>query len=217
MPQPAQIPEIAEINEPSANLGSGFWAAWAGGFIAVLAAFGAALWLLFPHMETVTGKVAGGLVVIGFTLALIFTANIPNQVRRKRGVGERMREPYRRYMRRFMPAMFGYVILLMGAISYAEEARPEGVIAWLVAIAPAIPLIFAVRAIFLLPVEEDDEYQRARIFQAYAWATGATLMVCTAAGFLDMFGVIPHLQLWVIFPVWSIFMGLARCLPLKSN
>jgi hypothetical protein len=205
---------LADAPEPSANLGAGFWTAWGVGFAAVLAAFAGAMWLMFPHLETVAGKIAGGFVVIGFTVALIVTANIPNQVRRKRGVGERMREPYRRYTRRFLPAMFAYVVLLMGAITYAQEAKPEGVIAWLVAIAPALPLIFAVRAIFLLPVEEDDEYQRARIYQAYAWATGATLMVCTAAGFLDMFGVVPHLPLWIIFPVWSIFMGIARCLPL---
>jgi hypothetical protein len=39
-------------------------------------------------------------------------------------------------------------------------------------------------------------------------------MVCTTVGFLDMFGVVPHLELWVIFPMWAIFMGVARCLPL---
>lgn len=211
MPQPAQIPEN---NEPSAELGRGFWTAWGIGLAAVLAAFAAALWVLFPYLGSDTGKLAGGLVVIGFTVALVFTANIPNQVRRKRGAAEEMREPYRRYMLRFMPAMVLYVTLLMGAINFAKDNKPEGILAWLVAIAPAVPLIFAVRAIFLLPVEENDEYLRARINQAYAWATGATLMLCTAVGFLDMFKVIPHIELWVAFPVWAIFMGLARCLPI---
>jgi len=180
------------------------------------AAFGAVLWFTTPHLSGLEGKIAVGATVIVFTLALIWVASSPHRELRKRGVGDRVREPYRRYMRRLLPAMFAYVILLMGAISYAKEAAPEGVMAWLVAIAPAIPLIFAVRAIFLLPVEEDDEYQRQRIYQAYAWASGATLMVCTALGFLDMFGVVPHLQLWVAFPLWSVFMGLARCLPLGS-
>jgi hypothetical protein len=128
-----------------------------------------------------------------------------------------MRPAYRRYVARFLPAMFAYVFLLMAAVSYADSAEPTGVIAWAVAIAPAIPILFAIRAIFLLPREEDDEYQRDRINRSYAWATGATLMVCTSVGFLDMFGVVPHLELWIAFPMWAIFMGLARCLPLGSR
>lgn len=207
---------LNEVPEPTGRLGAGFWAAWGAGFAVTLAAFFGAIWLVIPHMESVAGQVAGGAVVIGFTLALIGVAMIPNMVKRKRGFGERMREPYRRYTRRFLPAMFAYVILLMAAISYAKQAEPTGVIAWLVAIAPAIPILFAIRAIFLLPVEEDDEYMRARIYSSYAWATGATLMTCTTIGFLDMFGAVPHLEMWIAFPMWAIFMGLARCLPHRS-
>jgi hypothetical protein len=36
-------------------------------------------------------------------------------------------------------------------LRYAKAAEPTGIIAWLVAIAPAIPILFAIRAIFLLP------------------------------------------------------------------
>lgn len=215
MSQPATA--FTEAPEPNPKLGAGFWVGWSAGMAAVIAAFFGVLYLLFPHMETAWGRIAGAAAVIAFTLALIGVAMIPNLIRRKRGVGERMREPYRRYARRFLPAMFAYVVLLMAAVSYAQDARPEGVIAWLVAIAPAVPLVFAVRAIFLLPAEEDDEYQRDRILRAYAWATGATLMACTVAGFLDMFGVIPHLEMWIAFPLWSVFMGLARCLPLGGQ
>ena len=207
---------LTEAPEPSAKLGAGFWAAWATAMAVVMAAFLGTLFLLFPHMDTVWGRIAAPAAVIAFTLALVGVSMIPNLVRRKRGFGERMREPYRRYARRFLPAMFAYVILLMAAISYAKEAEPTGAIAWLVAIAPAIPILFAIRAIFLLPVEEDDEYMRARIYSSYAWATGATLMACTTIGFLDMFGAVPHLEMWIAFPMWAVFMGFARCLPLGN-
>jgi hypothetical protein len=206
----------AEVPEPNVSLGAVFWAAWASGMAATFAAFAAAIWLVFPHLDSLSGNMIAGGIVIVFTLALILVANIPNRVRRKRGFGERVRAPYRRYLRRFLPAMFAYVVLLMAAITYANEAAPTGPMAWAIAIAPAIPILFAIRAIFLLPVEEDDEYMRARIYSSYAWATGATLMVCTTIGFLDMFGVVPHLEMWVAFPMWAIFMGIARCLPLGS-
>jgi hypothetical protein len=209
--QPADI--AIETAESGTSLGGGFWAGWTAGMAATLGAFGGAIYL-FLQSGSPGGPMAGGVIVVAFTLALIGIANIPNSVRRKRGFGERMRPAYRRYMWRFLPAMFAYVFLLMAAVSYANSAEPTGVVAWAVAIAPAIPILFAIRAIFLLPREEDDEYQRDRINRAYAWATGATLMVCTTVGFLDMFGVVPHLELWVIFPMWAILMGLARCLPL---
>ncbi|MCF8508265.1 MAG: hypothetical protein K9G83_05975 [Hyphomonadaceae bacterium] len=209
--QPAEL--TVENAEMSTSLGAGFWTGWAAGMAATLGAFAGAVYL-FMHSGSPGGPMVGGVIVVAFTLALIAIANIPNMIRRKRGFGERMRAPYRRYAMRFLPAMFAYVFLLMAAVSYANSAEPTGWVAWAVAIAPAIPLIFAIRAIFLLPREEDDEYQRDRINRAYAWATGATLMVCTTVGFLDMFGVVPHLELWVIFPMWAIFMGVARCLPL---
>lgn len=209
--QPAEL--TVEVSEPGMRLGPGFWAGWAAGMAVAIAAFAAAMYG-FTQSGSPGGPMVGGVIVIAFTLALIGVANIPNLIRRKRGFGERMRPAYRRYMWRFLPAMFAYVFLLMAAVSYANSAEPTGWVAWVVAIGPAIPLIFAIRAIFLLPREEDDEYMRDRISRAYAWATGATLMVCTTVGFLDMFGVVPHLELWVIFPMWAIFMGVARCLPL---
>jgi hypothetical protein len=212
--QPAEL--AIENAETSTSLGTGFWAGWAAGMATAIGAFAGAIYL-FLQSGSPGGPMVWGVIVVAFTLALTAIANIPNMVRRKRGFGERMRAPYRRYVLRFMPAMFAYVLLLMAAVSYANSAEPTGWVAWAVAIAPAIPLIFAIRAIFLLPREEDDEYMRERIHRSYVWATGATLMVCTTVGFLDMFGVVPHLELWVIFPMWAIFMGVARCLPLGSR
>lgn len=214
--QPMSEATTRPAPETDTRLGAAFWAAWTAGLAATLGAFLAALWLAAPWMDSPQGALAGGAILIAFTLAIIGLASLPGRMKRRRGIGERLREPYRRYMRRFLPAMLAYVILLIAAISYAQRAEPTGLIAWLVAIAPAIPVLFLIRAIFLLPVEEDDEYQRARIYSSYAWATGATLMTCTTLGFLDMFGVLPHLEMWIAVPLWAVFMGLARALPMGS-
>ncbi|MEQ1781608.1 MAG: hypothetical protein ABMA14_09625 [Hyphomonadaceae bacterium] len=190
-----------------------FWAIWLAGMLALSAAFVATLWWISPGMKTTTGALMGAVVVMAFTVALIAGGMIPQRLRQKRGLGEKMRAPYRRYIRRFMPAMFGYVVLLLAAVTYAKDAAPTGVLAFIIAAAPAIPLLFAIRAIFLLPREEDDEYQRDQLYRAYAWATGATLAICTVWGFLDMFAAVPHAEMWLAFPIWSLCMGLARCLP----
>ena len=206
------ISPLAE-NEPSAKLGMKFWAIWAVGMLALSAAFSATLWWLSPGMTTTPGVLIGAAAVMAFTIALIFGAMIPQRLRQKRGLEEKMREPYRRYIRRFMPAMFGYVVLLIAAVTYAKDAAPTGVLAFLIALAPAIPLLLAIRAISLLPREEDDEYQRDLLYRAYALATGGTLAICTVWGFLDMFSVVPHAEMWLAFPIWAFCMGIARCLP----
>ncbi len=216
MVSPAQ-PTLNEAPEPSGKLGIGFWAIWLAGILAVCAAFSAAMWWIQPQMSDLLGMALGGFAVLAFSSALIGLAMIPYRIRQKRGIEGRMREPYRRYTMRFMPAMFGYVVLLLLAVWYAKQTSPTGIVAWAIAIAPALPLLLAIRAIFLLPREEDDEYQRERLYRAHALATGATLAICTVWGFLDMFGVVGHAEMWVVFPIWAACMGLARCLPLSGN
>lgn len=211
----ATTPEIALDDAPQGKLGAGFWAGWAAAMVALNGGFIAAMWLwIAPQMNTTQGVIIGGVAMVAFTVVLMFLALAPMRARQKRGIEGRTREPLRRYNRRLAPAMLGYVVLLLAAITYSKQAEPTGVIAWLVAIAPVLPLLFAIRAIALLPREEDDEYQREKLYRAYTWATGATLMIGTMIGFLDMFGVIPHVEMWIIFPVWAASMGLARCFPL---
>lgn len=209
----AADPITIPADERRTGLGVMFWAAWLAGMLAISGLFVAAMWWIAPQMESLPGMAMGGLAVIVFTGGLIGLSMIPYRLRQKRGIEGQMRAPYRRYTQRFLPAMLGYVVLLMLAVWYAKHAAPTGIVAWAIAIAPALPLLLAIRAIFLLPREEDDEYQRDRLYRAYAWATGATLAICTVWGFLDMFGVVPHAEMWVAFPIWAMCMGLARCLP----
>jgi hypothetical protein len=185
--------------------------------LAISAAFVAAMWWIAPQMEELPGIAMGGAAVLVFTGGLIGLSMIPYRIRQKRGIEGQMRAPYRRYMLRFLPAMLGYVVLLLLAVWYAKQAQPTGALAVVIAIAPALPLLLAIRAIFLLPREEDDEYQRDRLYRVYAFATGGTLAICTVWGFLDMFSVVPHAEMWVAFPIWAMCMGLARCFPLNAN
>jgi hypothetical protein len=130
----------------------------------------------------------------------------------KLGLGERMRPAYRRYMWRFLPAMFGYVGVLLAAISYANAAHPTGLVAWLVALAPSVPVLLAIRAVALVLTDEDDEYLRERMYRTYAVATALTLAACTVWGFLDLFELVAHVQLWAVFPIWAVCLVPAQLL-----
>jgi hypothetical protein len=193
-----------------AKLGAKFWALWWVGFVAINLCFIAAMIFVAPRMDGLVGSIAGGAVVIVGTLALIGMCMLPMRVLQKRGLEGRMRPAYRRYTWRFLPAMFGYVIVLIAAINFMQDAKPTGVLAWLVGIAPSLPVLLAIRAIVLLPREEDDEFLRDGIYQGYAWATGGTLAICSVYGFLDLFSVVPHVQLWAVFPIWAVCLGFAQ-------
>ena len=113
----------------------------------------------------------------------------------------------RNYTRRFMAAMSVYVFTLLGAVSALKYLKPTGVLAYALAIAPALPLIAAIGVIGLYLREETDEFQRAIQTEAALWATGAMLAIATVWGFLEMFGLVPHIDSWCAFPIWSVLLG----------
>jgi len=116
---------------------------------------------------------------------------------------KQMRPAVRRYMERFLPAMLLYIAVFEAATWCYKRWHPSGVEAVLVALAPALPILFAIRAMTLFLKEETDEFLRSRMLESWAIATGLALAVCTVWGFLDQFEVVPHLPLWAVFPIWA--------------
>jgi hypothetical protein len=128
-----------------------------------------------------------------------------------------MRPAARRYMARFLPAMLLYVAVFEAATWYWLRMHPTGLRAVLAALVPAIPVLFAIRAMLLLLREETDEYLRARGLEVWALATVLTLGACTVWGFLDQFEVVPHLPLWAVFPLWAVCLFPAHIIVQKRH
>jgi len=130
---------------------------------------------------------------------------------------KQMRPAARRYLLRFLPAMLLYVAVFEAAVWYYLHMHPAGLKAVLAALAPAVPVLFAIRAMLLLLREETDEYLRARGMEEWALATVLTLGVCTVWGFLDQFEVVPHLPLWAVFPLWAVCLFPAHVIVQKRH
>ncbi len=194
----------AETRDQPGRLGATFWALWALGLFIAVVAMVAVLAYVKTRMDGMPGTIAGGAAVIGFTLLLVGIAQTPHRIMVARGMERPASKAIQRYLRRFLPAMFGYVVLLLAAVSVWNTYEPTGPLAWAIAIAPALPVLLSVRAIGLLNKEETDEFQRACLSYSYRWATMATLSVCSVYGFLDMFGLVPHVELWAAFPIWAL-------------
>jgi hypothetical protein len=192
----------AEARDPREKLGALFWVLWVTGFLALMAAFfGVMQWnMAQEHWSSVLAVI----VTIVFTIAVWSLAMLPYYLKRRRGVGPKLRPPMRRYMLRFMPAMLLYVVILSLATELFQAEKPTGLLAWLIALAPAIPVLFAIRAIVLLIGEEDDEFQRMLQIKAFVLTTGLMLAICTVWGFLEMFSLVLHAPLWAAFPLWAV-------------
>ena len=75
-------------------------------------------------------------------------------------MAQKMSTAMRRYMLRFIPAMLAYVVVLTGSILTFEHLRPTGPLLWVVAVAPALPIIAVIAIMGLYLMEEADEFQR---------------------------------------------------------
>ncbi len=115
-----------------------------------------------------------------------------------------------RYNRRFGWWSVAYVVLLFLAIYANKASHPLGLLAWPVAILPALAVLGMVWTMARYILEEDDEYLRQRQIMAGLIATGITLSTATIWGFFELFQLVPHIQMFWIFPLWAIGLGLGQ-------
>src|SRR4051812_23518901 len=94
---------------------------------------------------------------------------------------------YSRYQRRVIAASVAYAVVLCGAVWTFKHAPPGGVLAYGLAVLPALPILGMFAALGLYLHEEVDEYQRYLTARQIVIATGLTLGVCTVWGFIESF------------------------------
>lgn len=112
------------------------------------------------------------------------------------------------YNRRMLIWSFSYMAALFIAISVYNQWKPTGPLLWGIAVLPALPILYFVWTLSRYLIEETDEYIRMIQVSAALFATGLLLVLATIWGFLETFGVAPHVPAWVAIPVWAIGLGL---------
>lgn len=116
----------------------------------------------------------------------------------------------RRYNLRIAVAMTAYVGVLVASLTLLRTRDLQGPLLWLTAVAPAIPVMGAIAAMGAYVAEMTDEYQRMKLVRAMIIATGLSLSIFTALGFLENGGAIGKLEgIWA-FPIWCVCLGLAQ-------
>lgn len=98
-----------------------------------------------------------------------------------------------------------YAGALVGSITLLKNLQPTGPLLYFLAVLPALPIggtIWHVQR----HIELVDEYVRGMLTKRFIYATGMTLFICTAYGFLESNAGLPHFSLYLVYPLfWGMF------------
>lgn len=81
----------------------------------------------------------------------------------------------------------------------------RGILAYLVAVLPALPIVGALIGTGAYLGEEKDEFQRNLFVQSLLGGIGGTLAATTMWGYLEDFAHVPHLRLILVYPLFWLF------------
>lgn len=114
----------------------------------------------------------------------------------------------KRYTGRVVWLSLLYGLFLIGASWGFRHQAVSGLAAYVAAILPALPIIGIFAAIGRYLVEETDEYLRMLVVRQTLWASAFALGLATIWGFLESFGLAPHVEAFYVAVVWFFGLGL---------
>lgn len=111
----------------------------------------------------------------------------------------------RRYQYRLLPTMLVYILFTFIAKWSFDHLHPTGLMVYLLALLPALPLVGSIVIVGLYIAEESDEFERSILIQSMLWGFGAALAIGSVWGCLEDFAHAPHrsafyayLSFWVV-------------------
>lgn len=108
----------------------------------------------------------------------------------------------KRYNGRLIGLSLLYAAFLLFAVYGFKHHLINGLLAWVVAILPAVPIIGIFAAMGRYLIEEHDEYLRMLLIRQMLWAMGFALSCATIWGFLEGFDMVGHIDGYWVVVVW---------------
>lgn len=123
----------------------------------------------------------------------------------------------RNYNRRFLICSTVYAVGMLGASGMTTYVSADSPAMWGLAILPMLPAFGMIWAMMRYLAEETDEYQRFKAVRASMVGLGFVLVIGTGWGFLETFGLVPHVWAWWVFPAWAMGLGIGAVLPERGG
>lgn len=115
----------------------------------------------------------------------------------------------RRYLiQMWIAAGLCILFALVTALTF-RLGHPSGVLAYPIAVLPAVPIVAALVSTGTYLAEETDEFQRSLLVQALLGGIGVTLAATTAWGYLEHFVHTPHFDAIYVYPIFWFSTALA--------
>lgn len=122
-----------------------------------------------------------------------------------------MEKAHRAYLVEFGTSMVAYTLVLLTSV-WLLNRYPDTSWRYVLAVAPMVPVLFALRA-FLRQLNRIDELQRRIQLNAIAFAAGAAGILTFTYGFLEGIGFPPLPTIWIfpmIIALWGIGLVFAQ-------
>lgn len=184
--------------------------------ISLVFLFRVAFGLLFNR----DGKETGGEQALKDQLAEVHRVasdNVARLLHPGAQVGKHMRPAHRKYMRSFIPAMIGYVVVLFASILLLKKIGPDGpiILRAVLSLAPVVPIIFVCKALVQF-LRDCDELERQIELEAIALSCLFTGLIFLCLGFLASSKLINLgdgglVAIWV-FPALCGLYGVTKCI-----
>lgn len=113
----------------------------------------------------------------------------------------------RAYFWRFVPIMLAYCLLVFAAPFLIRATGATGPLRWAFAVLPALPLIAVFWVIGRYFLELTDEYVRLLEVRKALVATGLTMSLASAWGFLEIYAHAPHVPMFFVPVIWFAGLG----------
>ena len=176
-------------------------AVWALAFTLGMAAIG--------YLEVYAGIGRIGAIVLMVPICLLLIPMMRSAQARAaaKGCSSPALENYNKHV---LSCTLVYMVTLTIGITLHQKSGLSGGIMWFAGILPSLPVLGLIWTMLRYMREEEDEYLRARAANAGLIGTGLLLAIATVWGFLEMFGLLPHIPSWAAVPVWAIGMGMGQ-------
>ncbi len=113
----------------------------------------------------------------------------------------------RRFYSRTLAASSAYIVLIVSIALYFYKFRPHGLLAYVLAVLPAVAILGNIIAIGLYLIEDKDEVQRSLMVELLLWGLGGVLVFTSAWGLLETFMHMPHFNPTYTYTVFWLFIG----------
>ena len=121
------------------------------------------------------------------------------------GIAKTQTSANRRYVVRTMAFMSGYVAINVAAIFGAFDDIASPVAAWALALAVSAPVVGQIWATLSL-MRDSDEFVRAVTAKQFILAAGLAMAIASVWGFGESFAGAPHIETWLIVPLfWGMY------------